>query len=230
MSFKSVNPVAAALLCIPHTSSAQSPDSAVATASQDATYSYSTSRQGTCSSHGGVAEWLATDAATARCNDGTLSASASRQGACSKHGGVAEWIIPADATARCGDGTYSSSTSTQGTCSNHGGVVEWYSSDEESASEGEETHIAAMKSDLRNLVTAEEAFLADSVRYTNRVGRGGLTFSVSPGNSLPRISLTADGWLASIGNVHTSTRCMIYIGSTSNPPATQEGKPVCAQP
>jgi hypothetical protein len=32
-----------------------------------------------------------------------------------------------------------------------------------------------MKSDLRNLVTAEEAFFADSVKYTTRIGPGAST-------------------------------------------------------
>lgn len=100
MSFKSIIPVAVALLCIPHASSAQASDSAVATAQcQDATYSYSTSRQGTCSGHGGVSQWLAIDAATAKCNDGTLSASTSRRGTCSRHGGVAQWLTRGNASA-----------------------------------------------------------------------------------------------------------------------------------
>ena len=99
MSVKSVVLVAAALLCLPQASRAQSADSAVATARcQDGSYSYSTSRQGTCSGHGGVSEWLATDAATAKCKDGTLSASVSRQGTCSRHGGVASWITPSNAS------------------------------------------------------------------------------------------------------------------------------------
>ena len=36
----------------------------------------------------------------------------------------------------------------------------------------EKAYIAAMKSDLRNLVTAEEAFFADSVRYADRTTLG----------------------------------------------------------
>jgi hypothetical protein len=226
MFINSILPLAVALLFLPRPSLAQG-DSSLATAKcRDGTYSYSTSRRGTCSGHGGVTEWLATLAATAKCNDGTLSASASRQGACSRHGGVAEWIIPADATARCGDGSYSTSTSTQGTCSNHGGVAQWYTPNE-AASGDPQAFVAAMKSDLRNLVTAEEVFFADSVRYTTRIGRGGLTYSVTEGDELPSIATTADGWVASIRNVHTRLRCMIVIGSTGNPPATKEGVPAC---
>jgi len=34
----------------------------------------------------------------------------------------------------------------------------------------EKAYIASMKSDLRNLVTAEEAYFADSVKYTTNLG------------------------------------------------------------
>ncbi|MGH2670547.1 MAG: nuclear transport factor 2 family protein, partial [bacterium] len=91
----------------------------------------------------------------------------------------------------------------------------------------EGVYIASMKSDLRNLVTAEEAFFADSVRYTNKVGRGGLSFEVSRGNTIPTIKVTSDGWTAIIGNVNTTTRCVMFVGSTAIPPATREGEPRC---
>ena len=158
--------------------------------------------------------------ATAKCNDGTYSTSVSRQGACSNHGGVAEWYVPADATARCRDGSYSFSRSRQGSCANHGGVAEWLEV-------ADSDYVTAMKNDLRNLVVAEERFFADSVKYTTRVGRGGLDYSVTEGNTTPRITLTADGWHATIGNRNTTVRCFIFIGTTSHPPARKEGYPTC---
>jgi hypothetical protein len=58
-----------------------------------------TSRQGACSSHGGVATWLTGSknaavpkGATARCNDNTYYTKAERKGACTGHKGVAEWL------------------------------------------------------------------------------------------------------------------------------------------
>lgn len=87
--------------------------------------------------------------------------------------------------------------------------------------------VAQMKTDLRKLVTAEEAFFADSVKYTSKVGPGGLNFTVSPGNTWPTIVVTADGWTATIGNANTPTRCTIFVGSTSTPPAVKEGVPKC---
>ncbi len=91
----------------------------------------------------------------------------------------------------------------------------------------EKAYLTAMKSDLRNLVTAEEAFFADSVKYTTTIGAGGLTFNVTSGNRTPTIAITADGWTATISNLNTTKTCAIFIGSTSTAPATKEGEPKC---
>jgi len=88
-------------------------------------------------------------------------------------------------------------------------------------------YVAAMRADLRNLVTAEEAFFADSVKYTVKIGPGGLEYGVHEGNTWPTIRLTRDGWTATIGNRNTPTRCAIFVGATSLPPATKEGAPMC---
>ena len=46
----------------------------------------------------------------------------------------------------------------------------------------EKAYIASMKSDLRNLVTAEEAYFADSIKYTTNLGTA---FAVTTGNQDP---------------------------------------------
>src|SRR2546423_10741506 len=89
----------------------------------------------------------------------------------------------------------------------------------------EKAYLASMKSDLRNLVTAEEAYFADSVKYTAAYGAGGINFVQSTGNTTPAITTTADGWYANIKNVNTTKTCSIYIGSTSTAPANKEGEP-----
>src|SRR5258708_38523828 len=53
--------------------------------------------------------------------------------------------------------------------------------------------LASMKSDLRNLITAEEAYFADSVKYSTNLGTA---FATSAGVVGPTIALTADGWTA----------------------------------
>jgi len=88
----------------------------------------------------------------------------------------------------------------------------------------EKAYIASMKSDLRNLVTAEEAYFADSVKYSTNLGTA---FAVTSGNTTPVIVLTADGWTATITNANTTKTCAIYIGSTAVAPANKEGEPKC---
>ena len=91
----------------------------------------------------------------------------------------------------------------------------------------QKAYITSMKADLRNLVTAEEAFFADSVKYTTTFGAGGMSFNVTAGNSTPTVALTADGWTATNSNTNTTTTCAIFVGSTSAAPATREGAPAC---
>jgi type IV pilus assembly protein PilA len=95
----------------------------------------------------------------------------------------------------------------------------------------EKAYLASMKSDLRNLVTAEEAYFADSVKYANCVnsnGAGGCaTFVPSTGNVLGAPTVGTDGWNANITNVNTGKTCSIFIGSTALTPATKEGEPKC---
>src|ERR1700712_3222845 len=53
----------------------------------------------------------------------------------------------------------------------------------------EKAYIAAMKSDLRNLVTAEEAYFADSVKYTATVAN--MKFKPSTGVGTPTVVIGA---------------------------------------
>ena len=104
----------------------------------------------------------------------------------------------------------------------------------------QKAYVASMKSDLRNLVTAEEAFFADSVRYTtatsctNPPAANSAAFCTTTGNTLGAITTgtgTQAGWTTSITNLNTPTSCAIYIGAvTPTAPATAsspEGAPVC---
>jgi type IV pilus assembly protein PilA len=91
----------------------------------------------------------------------------------------------------------------------------------------EKAYIASMKSDLRNLVTAEEAFFADSVKYAN-VAMLGTNFATTSGVTNLAITVTTDGWYATLGHTTTAKTCAIYVGSTSTAPANKEGEPKCA--
>src|SRR5712671_4126220 len=83
-----------------------------------------------------------------------------------------------------------------------------------------------MKSDLRNLVTAEEAYFADSVKYTSNLGTA---YATTTGVVGPTIVVTADGFTATVTHTTTTKTCSIYVGSTSLAPANKEGEPKCAE-
>ena len=88
-------------------------------------------------------------------------------------------------------------------------------------------YITAMKSDLRNLVTAEEAFFSDSSKYTATISQ--LKFQNSTGTNAPTIVTGAGYWSAT--NSHTQIsgmQCGISI-NTTNPviSSAAEGEPVC---
>ncbi len=92
----------------------------------------------------------------------------------------------------------------------------------------ERAYVAGMKSDLRNLATAQEVYFAENATYASTLSD--LNYNVSSGNTLSLISITATGtgWSATASNTGTTTTCGIYIGSSTPPIAGQaEGQPVC---
>jgi len=90
----------------------------------------------------------------------------------------------------------------------------------------ERAQVAAMKSDLRNLVTLEENYFAQNLKYTSDLGAA---YTVSAGNLKPVITVTGDGWAATLTSVSTGQTCAIFMGSTPANPATKEGAPACAK-
>jgi prepilin-type N-terminal cleavage/methylation domain-containing protein len=89
-------------------------------------------------------------------------------------------------------------------------------------------YIAAMQSDLRNLVSAEELFYSDSARYTAQIAN--LNVRPSPGVSVE--ILTGPGhWSASASHaqIRDDFRCGIAV-NTGNivAPGTADGLPGCA--
>ena len=92
----------------------------------------------------------------------------------------------------------------------------------------EKAYVAAMKTDLRNLATAEEAFFYDSAKYSlsfaqmnGFVPTGGVTITVN--------EATAKGWSATAISVNTARQCYVFSG-TAVPigSATLEGNISCS--
>ena len=88
----------------------------------------------------------------------------------------------------------------------------------------EKAYLTQMKSDLRTLVTAEEAYFADSIKYTTNLGAA---YRVSTGVVGPTIALTPDGWTAQVSHSASLRMCAVYGGSTALAPAVKEGEPRC---
>jgi prepilin-type N-terminal cleavage/methylation domain-containing protein len=91
-------------------------------------------------------------------------------------------------------------------------------------------YVTAMKSDLRNLVTAEEAFFSDSSKYSSDLSA--LKFQKSAGTTDPQISVGTGYWTAT--NSHTqlaNSTCGIGINTTNPVNGTAaEGEPSCKTP
>jgi type IV pilus assembly protein PilA len=88
----------------------------------------------------------------------------------------------------------------------------------------EKAYVASMKSDLRNLVTAQEAYFADNnSSYAASTGAMGTNYRASSGVTVTINSSTATGWTASATHASTLKTCNISLGGG----ATNEGEPVC---
>jgi type IV pilus assembly protein PilA len=108
----------------------------------------------------------------------------------------------------------------------------------------EKAVLAGMKSDLRNLVTAEEGFFSDNQTYSTTLGAaqvntaaggacgGTVVFVPTAGNVIVPASCTSAGWNATVTNPTLKgaiKTCGIYVGSGAPPNAAvvNEGAPAC---
>ncbi|HEY3288102.1 MAG TPA: prepilin-type N-terminal cleavage/methylation domain-containing protein [Gemmatimonadaceae bacterium] len=88
----------------------------------------------------------------------------------------------------------------------------------------EKAYVASMKSDLRNLVTAQEAYFSDNnSSYASSITAMGTNYKASSGVTVTMGAVTATGWSATAGHASTARTCAISVGGT----ATNEGEPVC---
>jgi prepilin-type N-terminal cleavage/methylation domain-containing protein len=101
----------------------------------------------------------------------------------------------------------------------------------------EKAVLASMKSDLRNLVTAQEGFFSDNQTYATGLDATKQTatavyFVPSQNNVIALTNVTAAGWTGEATNATlkgTITKCGIYVGSAAAPNGAvkNEGAPAC---
>ncbi len=93
----------------------------------------------------------------------------------------------------------------------------------------EKAIISQMKGDLRNLVTSQEAYMADKLTYYNgAVPSPLLTYNPSLGVSVALVNVTASGWGATATANGTAWTCGVFVGAGGPAgPATVEGVIAC---
>ncbi len=85
-------------------------------------------------------------------------------------------------------------------------------------------YIASMKSDLRNLITAQEAYFSDNnSNYAQGTANLGTNYKPSSGITVTISGTTNTGWNATATSANTAKTCQIALGNGS----TDEGDPVC---
>jgi type IV pilus assembly protein PilA len=88
-------------------------------------------------------------------------------------------------------------------------------------------YFAGMRSDLRNLTTAEEAYFYDHSAYTTHLDS--LRFSSSNGDVVSITEATLNGWSGTSQNAESYPHfCALFVGgATAVAPATAAGVVAC---
>ena len=88
----------------------------------------------------------------------------------------------------------------------------------------EKAYVASMKTDLRNLITAQEAYFSDNnSTYAASIAAMGTNYKASSGVTVTLGSVTNTGWAATATHMQTAKTCTITLGGGS----TVEGTPLC---
>jgi Tfp pilus assembly protein PilE len=96
----------------------------------------------------------------------------------------------------------------------------------------EKAYQAAMKSDLRNLMTAQEVYFADHGTFAGSLEAFGENqYWQSTGVSVRIEEATDGGWKATATHSAISKRCALFVGDVA-PPVKEavEGEPRCWEP
>jgi len=97
----------------------------------------------------------------------------------------------------------------------------------------EKAFVASMKSDLKNLVSAQESFYADSSKYAGKTSITADPYKYNVSGDSTTVSFdidgTATGWSAKITNTSAKQTCSAFggTGGSHKGTATADGVPVC---
>lgn len=90
----------------------------------------------------------------------------------------------------------------------------------------ERAHLSTMKSDLRNLVTAQENYFIDALTYGDESDLTG-QFNASSGVTIDVTAAGVGGWAAKATHTATTLQCTVAVGIEAAP-TDLEGSPVCS--
>ena len=106
------------------------------------------------------------------------------------------------------------------------GALYWWARPMCSCTYKETAYMAAVRSDLRNLATAQEIFFADSVRYSRSMDA--LEFDPTPGVTISFLAVTDSGWSAIGIHRNVSGWCAMFLGNAAPPvEEAKEAEPAC---
>jgi prepilin-type N-terminal cleavage/methylation domain-containing protein len=93
----------------------------------------------------------------------------------------------------------------------------------------ERAMVAAMRTDLRNLVSAQEAYFSNGqTYYAGAVPNAAMPFDPSQNVTITLSNVSASGWAASATHTYTTKTCAIFVGNAAAvAPATIEGRVAC---
>jgi type IV pilus assembly protein PilA len=92
-------------------------------------------------------------------------------------------------------------------------------------------YLSSMKSDLRRLASAQEAYLVDhsASYYAGALPAAVMSYGPSPGVTITIVEATAGGWSATATSVYTPRTCAIFAGTAAAvAPATASGEVTCS--
>ena len=89
----------------------------------------------------------------------------------------------------------------------------------------EKAYVASMKSDLRNLVTAQEAYFSDNnSTYATTTTSFGTNYHPSSGVTVTIGTVTSSGWDATASHASTNKTCSIIVDGI----ASGNSEPTCS--
>ena len=93
----------------------------------------------------------------------------------------------------------------------------------------QKAYVATMKSDLKNLASAQEGYYYDNgVYYNGPVPNAAFDYSPSSAVAVNIVSGDIGGWSATSSYPGVATTCAIFVGAAAPPaPAVVEGSPAC---